>query len=64
MRTIPNDIVQTLIRTLPLILDNMDKEAVQNKLRLNNAVRLTKIIVKRLNKIEKEQNTNNKTITQ
>lgn len=63
MRTIPNDIVQTLIRTLPLILDNMDKEAVQNKLRLNNAVRLTKIIVKRLNKIEKEQNTNNKTIT-
>ena len=64
MRTIPNDIVQTLIRTLPLILDNMDKEAVQNKLRLNNAVRLTKIIVKRLNKIEQEQNTNNKTITQ
>lgn len=64
MRTIPNDIVQTLIRTLPLILDNMDKEAVQNKLRLNNAVRLTKIIVKRLNKIEQEQNTNNKTIQQ
>lgn len=64
MRTIPNDIVQTLIRTLPLILDNMDEEAVQKKLRLNNAVRLTKIIVKRLNKIEKEQNTNNKTITQ
>lgn len=58
MRNIPNDIVQTLIRTLPLILDNMDEEAVQKKLRLNNAVRLTKIIVKRLNKIEYEQRNN------
>lgn len=58
MRNIPNDIVQTLIRTLPLILDNMDEEAVQKKLRLNNAVRLTKIIVKRLNKIEDEQRNN------
>lgn len=52
MRTIPNDIVQTLLRTLPLILDNMDEKAVQTKLRLNNAVRLTKKIVKRLEKIE------------
>lgn len=58
MRNIPNDIVQTLIRTLPLILDNMDEEAVQKKLWLNNAVRLTKIIVKRLNKIEDEQRNN------
>lgn len=58
MRNIPNDIVQTLIRTLPLILDNMDEEAVQKKLRLNNAMRLTKIIVKRLNKIEDEQRNN------
>lgn len=56
MRNIPNDIVQTLIRTLPLILDNMDEEAVQNKLRLNNAVRLTKKIVKRLEKIECDAN--------
>lgn len=55
MRTIPNDIVQTLLRTLPLILDNMNDEAVQTKLRLNNAVRLTKKIVKRLEKIENEQ---------
>lgn len=55
MRTIPNDIVTTLIRTLPQILDNMDEEAVRKKLRLNNAVRLTRIIIKRLNKIENEQ---------
>lgn len=55
MRTIPNDIVTTLIRTLPQILDNMDEEAVRKKLRLNNAVRLTRIIIKRLKKLEDEQ---------
>lgn len=48
MRAVPNDIVQTLLRTLPVILENVDKEAEWKKLRLNNAVRLTKIIVKRL----------------
>lgn len=64
MRNIPNDIVQTLIRTLPLILDNINEEAVQKKLRLNNAVRLTKIIVKRLNKIENEQRINPNQITE
>lgn len=56
MRTIPNDIVQTLLRTLPLILDNMNEESVRMKLRLNNAVRLTKKIVKRLEKIECDAN--------
>ena len=56
MRTIPNDIVQTLLRTLPLILDNMNEEAVNTKLRLNNAVRLTKKIIKRLEKIECDAN--------
>ncbi len=55
MRKVPNDIVTTLIRTLPQILDNMDEEAVRKKLRLNNAVRLTRIIIKRLKKLEDEQ---------
>lgn len=59
MRIVPNDIVQTLLRSLPLILDNMDKEAVRKGLRLNNAVRLTKMIVKRLEKIENEQKHSN-----
>ncbi len=58
MRTIPNDIVQTLLRTLPLILANMDEEAVRKGLRLNNAVRLTKQIINRLNKIENGQRNN------
>ncbi len=52
MRAIPNDIVQTLLRTLLPILDNVNEEAIRNGLRLNNAVRLTKNIIKRLEKIE------------
>lgn len=55
MRIVANDIVQTLLRSLPIILDNMDNEAVRKNLRLNNAVRLVKKIVKRLEKIENEQ---------
>lgn len=52
MRAVPNDIVQTLIRSLPVILENIDREAERDNLRLHNAVRLTKKIVKRLAKIE------------
>lgn len=52
MRNIPNDIVQTLLRSLPVILGNVDGEAMRTNLRLQNAVRLTKKSVKRLNKIE------------
>ena len=55
MRIVANDIVQTLLRSLPVILENMDNEAVRKNLRLNNAVRLIKKIVKRLEKIENEQ---------
>lgn len=59
MRTVPNDIVQNLIRHLPLILDHIDEDAVRKKLRLNNAVRLTKFCIKRLEKIENEQKHSN-----
>ena len=59
MRIVANDIVQTLLRNLPIILDNMDNEAVRKNLRLNNAVRLVKKIVKRLEKIENEQRNQN-----
>lgn len=64
MRTIPNHITQTLLRTLPLILAHVDRDAMHRSPRLHNAVRQVRIILKQLNKIEKEQNTNNKTITQ
>lgn len=59
MRKVPNDIVQSLIRHLQLILDNMDVEAVRRSPKLRNAVRLTRINIKRLKKIENEQKKNN-----
>lgn len=58
MRTIPNHIVQTLLRTLPLILVHIDREAMFRSPRLHNAVRQVRIILKQLNKIEDEQRNN------
>ena len=60
MRQIPNDIVKTLIRTLPIILDGIEREKMVNNLRLGNSVRLTKKIINRLKTIENEQRTENK----
>lgn len=54
MRNVPNDIVQTLIRSLPIIINNIGRDAERDNLRLCNAVRLTKKIIKRLEKIEYE----------
>lgn len=54
MIKIPNDILVSMIRHLPLILDNINSETVRNNTKLNNAVRLSKINVKRLNKIYNE----------
>ncbi|HBO85812.1 MAG TPA: hypothetical protein DEG12_05125 [Alistipes sp.] len=51
MRPVPNDIVSTLIRCLPQILENVQID--RGNIRLVNAVRLTKKIVPRLKKIER-----------
>lgn len=59
MRQIPNDIVKTLIRNLPIILENIDRYEERDNLRLCNAVRLTKKIINRLKTIENEQSNNN-----
>lgn len=60
MRSVPNNTVSELCRYLPMLLDNLDKSAVQKSLRLTNAVRVTKhIILPKLNKIDK-QNDNKK----
>ena len=59
MRQIPNDIVKTLIRNLPIILDSIDRYEERDNLRLCNAVRLTKKIINRLKTIEYEQSNNN-----
>ena len=60
MRQIPNDIVKTLIHTLPIILDGIERDNMVSNIRLANSVRLTKKIINRLKTIENEQKTENK----
>ena len=60
MIQIPNDIVKTLIRTLPIILDGIEMDNMVSNIRLANSVRLTKKIINRLKTIENEQRTENK----
>lgn len=55
MRSISNSTVTTLLRCLPLILDNVNEEAMIRSTRLYNAIRQTKIIINKLKKIEYEQ---------
>ena len=59
MRQIPNDIVKTLIRTLPIILNGIERDNMVSNIRLANSVRLTKKIINRLKTIENEQSNNN-----
>ena len=59
MRQIPNDIVKTLIRTLPIILDGIEMDNMVSNIRLANSVRLTKKIINRLKTIENEQSNKN-----
>ena len=59
MRQIPNDIVKTLIRTLPIILASIERDKMVSNIRLANSVRLTKKIINRLKTIEYEQSSNN-----
>ena len=60
MRQIPNDIVKTLIRTLPIILSSIERDKMVSNIRLGNSVRLTKKIINRLKTIENEQRIENK----
>ena len=57
MRNVPNDIVTTLLRCLPTIIDKVSIGQTDTK--LYNAVRLTKKIIKRLKEIEDEQGNSN-----
>lgn len=58
MRSISNSTITTLLRCLPLILDNLNEEAMRRSTRLYNAVRQTKIIINKLKRIEDEQRDN------
>ena len=55
MRIISNSVVSTLVRCLPLILANLNEEAMRNNTRLYNAVRQTKIIINKLKRLDNEQ---------
>lgn len=54
MRSVPNNTISELCRYLPMLIENVDKQAEQKSLRLTNAVRVTKhMILPKLNKIDK-----------
>jgi len=57
MKQVPNDLLQSLIRHIPLILDGLDEEKLRTSLKLGNAVRLTKKNLQRLKKIDNENET-------
>ena len=57
MRTVANNIVDTLIDKLPILIDNVDLRTANNK--TYNAVRIIKKTLKRLKSI-KERDGNNK----
>ena len=56
MRTVANDIVDTLIDKLPILIENVDLKTANNK--TYNAVRIIKKTLKRLKSI-KERDGNN-----
>jgi hypothetical protein len=55
MRLLANDTVSKLVRLIPLILCNIDKDTIRKNVKLANAVRLMKIIVRKLETIENGQ---------
>ena len=57
MRTVANDIVDNLINKLPILIENVDLRAANNK--TYNAVRIIRKTLKRLKSI-KERDENNK----
>lgn len=59
MRTVANDIVDTLIDKLPILIENVDLKTANNK--TYNAVRIIKKTLKRLKSIkERDGNINKK----
>ena len=62
MRAVANDIVDTLIDKLPILIENVDLRKANNK--TYNAVRIIKKTLKRLKSIkERDGNDNKKRIT-
>ena len=55
MRSVSNSTISTLIRCFPLILANLNEDAMRTNTRLYNAVRQTRIIINKLKKQDDEQ---------
>ena len=58
MRTVANDIVDTLIDKIPILIDNVDLRTANNK--TYNAVRIIKKTLKRLKSIKERDGNNNR----
>ena len=58
MRAVANDIVDTLIDKLPILIDNVDLRTANNK--TYNAVRIIKKTLKRLKSIKERDGNNNR----
>lgn len=58
MRTVANDIVDTLIDKLPILIENVDLKTANNK--TYNAVRIIKKTLKRLKSIKERDENNNR----
>ena len=58
MRTVANDIVDTLIDKLPILIENVDLKTANNK--TYNAVRIIKKTLKRLKAIKERDGNNNR----
>ena len=58
MRTVANDIVDTLIDKLPILIGNIDLKTANNK--TYNAVRIIKKTLKRLKSIKERDGNNNR----
>ena len=58
MRTVANDIVDNLINKLPILIENVDLRAANNK--TYNAVRIIRKTLKRLKSIKERDGNNNR----
>lgn len=58
MRTVANNIVDTLIDKLPILIENVDLRTANNK--TYNAVRIIKKTLKRLKSIKERDGNNNR----
>ena len=58
MRTVANDIVDTLIAKLPILIENVDLRTANNK--TCNAVRIIRKTLKRLKSIKERDGNNNR----